>query len=312
MSDKSVSKRKSNFLPVSEIPGLIKDTFVEFFQKEGLFHGAALAYYTIFALVPLLYLCLSYFGRIIGQELMLDIISDLLQNKVGIQDISGIMEFMKDVDFEKGNIFLELISVVVLLLVCSAFVVSLKYSINEFFDVHVKFASKKQALIKTVVFRLLSIAFVGIITFFVIAIYFAQTVMIAVSDKFFEENEAINWFFDAVVQHGLALFSNLIIFMLIFKYLHDGFVSWKLAMGGALVTAVLLYLGQLLIKFYLFNYFYLASGGFAGTLFIMLAWVYYSSQIIFFGAKFTNVYARKIGKPIQAKAGVAKSDPLIQ
>jgi membrane protein len=88
---------------------------------------------------------------------------------------------------------------------------------------------------------------------------------------------------------------------LVFKYVHDGIVKWRLAFRGALLTGTLLYLGQLLIKYYLFNYFFAANGGIAGTFFIILAWVYYSSQIIFYGAKFTAVYAKLIGQPIQFK-----------
>jgi membrane protein len=78
-------------------------------------------------------------------------------------------------------------------------------------------------------------------------------------------------------------------------------VQWKIAIGGAVITAIMLYIGQLLIKYYLFNYFFGASAGIAGSLFIILAWIYYSSQIIFFGAKFTAVYARKVGRPIHFK-----------
>ncbi|MBI3240218.1 MAG: YihY/virulence factor BrkB family protein, partial [Flavobacteriia bacterium] len=87
-------------------------------------------------------------------------------------------------------------------------------------------------------------------------------------------------------------------FTIIFKYLNDGRVEWKLAISGALVTAILLYMGQLLIKYYLKNYFFGSSIGLPGTILVMLAWMYYSSQIIFLGAKFTKVYATKVGRPI--------------
>jgi membrane protein len=72
-------------------------------------------------------------------------------------------------------------------------------------------------------------------------------------------------------------------------------------MAGATATALLLYLGQLLIKYYLTNYFFAAEGGIAGTIFVLLAWVYYSAQIIFLGAKFTAVYATMVGSPIHLK-----------
>ena len=75
----------------------------------------------------------------------------------------------------------------------------------------------------------------------------------------------------------------------------------KLAAAGALITASLLYIGQLLIKYYLTHYFFARDTGIAGTLLVLLTWVYYTSQIIFFGAKFIAVYAKISGKPIKVK-----------
>jgi membrane protein len=68
-----------------------------------------------------------------------------------------------------------------------------------------------------------------------------------------------------------------------------------------LLTAFLLYFGQLLIKYYLGNFFFAKDGGIAGTMLVMLTWMYYSSQIIFFGAKFTAVYGKMVGKTIHAR-----------
>ena len=302
MSEKSVSKRKSNRIELKEIPGLVKDSFVEFFGEEGLFHGAALAYYTVFAMVPLLYLCIVYFGKIIGQAVMLEVIEDVLINQVGIQDVSGIMEFLKQLNFEKGNFFMEMIGIIVLLVTSSAFIVCLKQSINDFFDLEINFSTRKKRIVKNLLFRLISMALVAALTVFIILFYFAQTVVMSLSDSVFDNYALLDFVFSNVLKHGLAIFSNAVIFTMVFKYVHDGYVKWKLAIGGAIVTAVLLYIGQLIIKYYLFHYFFGSqSGGIAGTLFILLAWVYYSSQIIFFGAKFTAVYARRVGKPIQFK-----------
>ncbi len=302
MSNSSGSKRKSDYLPWREIPSLIKETFKGFFEEKSLFHGAALAYYTVFAMVPLIYLCIVYFGKIIGQKVMLVIIEDLLRNKVGIQDVSGMMEFVSQLDFEKTNFFMEMVGIGVLLVASSAFVVCLRHSINDFFDLEINYTSKKKKLVKNIVFRAVSLGLVAFSAILVIVFYFAQTILISVSSDFFNNLHIVDIVLSNLLRHGLSIFSNALLFTMIFKYVHDGFVKWKLAFGGALVTSILLYVGQLFIKYYLFNYFFGSqSGGVAGTLFILLAFVYYSSQIIFFGAKFTAVYAKKIGKPIHFK-----------
>jgi membrane protein len=300
MSTESQSKRKSDRLPLKEVPGLIKDSFLEFFEEDGLFHGAALAYYTVFAMVPLLYLCIVYFGKVIGHDVMLQIIEDLLRNKVGIEDVTGIMQFLKQLNFQKGNFFMEMVGIIVLLVTSSAFIVCLKRSINDFFDLHINYSSKKRKIYKNVLFRLISLAMVAAITVLVILFYFAQAIVMSMSDEVLQNYHWLDVIISAILRHGLAIVSNAFLFTMVFKYVHDGYVKWKLAIGGALLTSVLLYLGQLFIKYYLFNFFFGAkSGGIAGTLFILLAWVYYSSQIIFFGAKFTAVYAKKVGKPIR-------------
>jgi membrane protein len=289
-------------LPWREIPSLIKETFKGFFEEKSLFHGAALAYYTVFAMVPLLYLCIVYFGKIIGQKVMLVIIEDLLRNKVGLQDVNGMMDFVSQLDFEKTNFFMELVGLVVLLVASSAFVVCLRHSINDFFDLEINYSSKKKKIVKNIIFRAVSLGLVAFSAVLVIVFYFAQTILISISSDFFNNHHIVDILLSNLLRHGLAILSNALLFTMIFKYVHDGFVKWKLAFGGALVTSILLYVGQLFIKYYLFNYFFGSqSGGVAGTLFILLAFVYYSSQIIFFGAKFTAVYARKIGKPIHFK-----------
>jgi membrane protein len=102
-----------------------------------------------------------------------------------------------------------------------------------------------------------------------------------------------------LIQYVISILSNAIIFTLIFKYIHDGKVEFRLAIRGAIVTSILLFFSQLLIKYYLQNYFSLGNLGIVGSLFIFLAWVNYSAQIVFFGARFTQMLGEKIGAPIK-------------
>jgi membrane protein len=301
MSPESPSSKSFRHLKLNDVWVLIKDAFKGFLEEKGLHHGAALAYYALFALVPLLYLSVTYVGRLIGQDVMIRVIGDVLKNKVGISDVKGILEFLNSLDFEKSNFFLELTSVIALLIACSAFLVCLKNSINAFFGIEVNFASNRKKIVRSILFRLLSIVGVTLFTGFIVSLYFAHTIVISFGHHMFDQKEWLSILFFNIANHGFSLLSNFFIFSIVFKYVHDGTVSWKLAIGGAMVTSVMLYVGQLLIKYYLFHFFFAASGGLAGTLFILLAWVYYSSQIIFFGAKFTAAYAKYMGRPIEFK-----------
>jgi membrane protein len=121
------------------------------------------------------------------------------------------------------------------------------------------------------------------------------------SNELFSNASDVQRIFLFLTEHISIILVNFLLFTFIFKYLHDGYLKWKFAFGGSLFTAILLYLGQLLINYYLTNYFFAANSGIAGTLLAILTWIFYTSQIIFLGATFTAGYAKFVGKPIIPK-----------
>ena len=278
---------------------VFKDSIVGYFSEGAFFHGAALAYYTLFSFVPIVFLSTSIFGRVVGKENMQTIIIDLLQNQIGISDTKGLIDFLNSLNFDKPNLFLEIISIGILLYGCSAFLVSLKRSINEFFDISKKKRHEENIIMDIIGFRFLSVAYLAIFAFIIILLYFLQGFIFYAFTNYLHYKNGFVDFTLVFFQHLISIFSNILIFTIVFKYIHDGFVPIKLAIKGAFVTSVLLFLSQLLIKYYLHNYFFLGNMGIAGSLFIFLAWVHYSAQIVFFGAKFTAVLAERDGIKIK-------------
>ena len=298
-SDTSDLPQKNNKRPWYAILGVFKDSIIGYFSEGAFFHGAALAYYTLFAFIPIVYLSTSIFGRLVGKENMQTIIIDLLQNQIGISDTKGIMEFLNSVNFDKPSLLLEIVSIGILLYGCSAFLVSLKRSINEFFNINKKKRKEENILMSIIGFRFLSVAFLALFAFIIILFYFMQVFIFSALTNWFHYK---NGFVDLTIeflQHLISIFSNILIFTIIFKYIHDGFVPLKLAVKGAFTTSVLLFLSQVLIQYYLHNYFLLGNIGIAGSLFFFLAWVNYSAHIVFFGAKFTAVLAEHEGIKIK-------------
>ena len=278
---------------------IVKESVVEYIEEGAFFHGAALSYYTLFALVPIIFLTISTFGRIVGSERMLIIINDVFKNNVGIQDTSSFMSYLQSMHLDKNGLLIEVVGFILLMYTCSAFLVSLKRSINDFFEIKVK-RREKQNIIKSVIgFRFVSILFLAFFAFIIILFYFLQIFILSfMESNIFNDNNLLDWTY-TLLNHIFSIASNMLIFIMIFKYLHDGKISWNLAFRGALLTAVILYASQLLIKFYLQNYFFMGKSGIASSLFILLAWVNYSAQIVFFGAKYTYVLGKHIGDPIQ-------------
>jgi len=301
MPSKFVGKNR-DLLPWNRVPELLKDTFTGFVDQKAMFHGAALAYYTVLALVPMIYLSFSFLGRILGDETINEILKALFESRIGFMDSDTILDLASEFKVENQSIVFQIFGVLALLMVSSALIVFFKHSINTFYNIQVKYDNRKKKLVKNILFRLISMGLIALITILVILFYFSQAFFISMIDQFFSMKETFEIIFIEFIKHLFSLVMNILIFLFVFKYLHDGFVKWKLAFFGAVATGILLYFGQLLINYYLLNFFFGAkSGGVAGILFILLAYVYYSSQIIFFGAKFIAVYAEKVGKPIKFK-----------
>ena len=278
---------------------IIKRTFLEFFRENSLMHGAALAYYSLLALIPILYLAFTYAGSLLGQDTIIEITTNTLGVYIGVQDISGILDFLNNIDLTNESKLLQIVGIVALMFSASAIMNSMKKSINVFYKVNMLKLRKRKMIFRSVLSRLISMTFIVGVAILVMALYFLETVFLTFGDNLFENADFLSWLFSGIVRHGAPILLNLVIFTFIFKYLHDGIVSWAMALRGSALTSVFLYFGQLIIKYYLVNYFFAFESGVGGTLLIVLVWVYYSSQIIFFGAKYIAVRTTYYGGEIK-------------
>jgi membrane protein len=272
----------------------------DYVQQGAFHHGAALAYYTLFAFIPILYLTTSIYGRIIGAKNMRVIVTDLLHDGLGLSDSASILQLVDTMSLEKPSFFLELVSIGVLLYTCSAFMLSLKRSLNEFFNVTKKNRQESNLFMELIGFRFVSVLMLAVFALVVILFYFAQVFVFSALNSWIHWHNGFIDFSFKLLQIGLTLLSNVLIFSLIFKYMHDAKVSWKVALKGAILTAILLYFSQWIISYYLQHFFMLGQLGIANSIFMMLAWVHYSAQIIFLGAKFTYQVGKATGDRISS------------
>jgi membrane protein len=275
---------------------------LSFFQERAFFHGAALSYYALFSMFPLLFLIVSFLGRILGEDFILKMIKNFLLENVGLSNVDEIMAVVGTYNLDRGNIFLEIIGIVFVLIASSAFLTSLRNSINEFYNIEKTVHKGRKAIQVNIFERLVSLVFLAVFASVFLIIYMFHSVGFTLIHSWLDSSTDIQVFILRVMDFSFSILLNYIIFLLIFKFLHNGLVTWRVASMGAIVTAVLLFLGQLLIKYYLLNMFVLGTAGIAGSLFIFMAWVHYSSQIIFVGAKFTFTFSKKMGCPILSKS----------
>lgn len=285
---------------ITSIGKMAKESFELFFKRDSFTHGAALAYYAIFALVPIIYLAITSFGAIVGQDRVIEIVGYLMETNMGIENISVFTDLMYQWDIGGGgNLTLRIVGIVVLIFTSTAMFNSLKNSLNTFFDIEP--IKHYNVVLENIITRLISFGILALFGLIIILIYFGQTVLMALSSKIFDRSTLVGEIYYFLVEHFSVLFVNVVLFTIIFKYLHDGKMKWKLAIGGAVFTGTLLYLGQLVVNYYLSNYFFAANSGIAGTLLALLTWIFYTSQIIFLGATFTSVFAKTVGSPIEPK-----------
>jgi|GEM_PF-157463 len=303
MSQDLTSKKKektAKILSWRQIWILTKTTLTEYFSEASFRHAAALAYYTIFSIIPMIYLGVYFFGRFIGNEEAHLMISTFLKDYIGMDDVSGLMDFLKSYDVEKRNTVMEFVGIITLFFSSSAFVVSLQKSINDFLDIEVVEAPVKKMILRTLISRLLAIAFIGAFGVIIIVVYISQTVLISFGKEVLT-NPTMQFLFNNGLAHFASIATNFLVFTFMFKYIHDAIVKWKAAMAGALITSILVYLGQILIQYYLNNFFFAANGGVVGSLFAVLAWIFYTGLILFLGAKYVKVYSIMAGIPVEAK-----------
>lgn len=283
---------------VKEKISLVKTVFKEFFQERSFLYGAALAYYALLAIVPTLYLAVTFYGQIVGHDTMVEIISTFLNEQVGIRNPEALLSFLDEVDLSERNTVMTVFGIIALMFSTTAIISSLRKSINEFYDLEKWKVGTRRRIVRGLLFRLLSMLFVLGVTTLIVVVYFAETVIFSMGNDVFNNTGWVGEAGLVILRNGMLLLVNWVILFFIFQFLHDGKVHWRRSLEGALLTSVMLYIGQLVIQFYLRHYFFAASGGVAGTPLILLVWVYYSSQIIFLGAKFIAVRSRMKGRQI--------------
>jgi membrane protein len=276
---------------------LFKTSFTEFFRDKSFIHGASLAYFTLVALVPLVYIAYATIGRVFGQEKLIQIIAEAARTHVGIEDIDWLIILLGRLNVGSGSLPLEIAGFFLLGFSASAIFNSMRTSLNTFFGIHTW--EIKLGFWDRVKARLGSFLLLTLVGLVFILIYFLETAFVAFgSEVIGDESEGK---LHILATHLGSVISNSAIFFLVFKFLHDGFVHWKIAVRGAIFTGTMLFIGQWLIKYYLTHYFFAAGGGVAGTIFVLMVWVFYSAQIIFLGAKVTKVYADMLNMPIHSR-----------
>jgi membrane protein len=274
---------------------LLKETVDEWNKDKVSRLAAALAYYTVFSLSPLLIIAIAIAGAIFGEEAARGEIVGQIQGLVGKDGAEFIQTAIESAAKpQEGGGLASAISVVVLLFGASGVFVELQDALNTIWEVKPNPKAGAGAFIRT---RFLSFSMVLGIGFLLLVSLLLSAGLSGVVSYLGALFPVISSLLQ-VANFVLGFIITTILFGLIYKFLPDVKITWKDVLIGAAITSLLFSIGRFGLGLYLGNSSFGSTYGAAGSLVIILAWVYYAAQILFFGAEFTQVYARRYGSQI--------------
>lgn len=270
--------------------------FSEFGESDPIIYAGAIAFFTIFAMPAILVLIIMTSGNIFGEEAITGELSNQVENMIGQKGADQVENIVENARRSESGFLATIISIITLIIAATTVFTILQTALNKIW--HVKPNPKKewQKMLKD---RAVSFAIVISLGFLLAVTLALDTFISAFAD--FIENRLLGlsiyvvWLINFALSFGLLT----LIFAAIFKILPDAKIRWKDVWVGAIITALLFVAGKFLISFFIGNSAITTSYGAAGSVIVILLWVYFSTIIVLLGAEITQVYAREAGQNIE-------------
>ncbi len=274
---------------------LLKDAGAGFSRHKVLKLSASLAFYTIFSIGPMSLVIIFFANLFWGHQAIEGKIYSQIAGMVGDGAAHQIQDIIKNASIT-GNNFTAVVGFVTLVIAATTAFIEMQDSINMIWNLKVKKNTGWKLMVKN---RLLSFSIVAGLGFFLLVSLVINALLEGFMGKLQERFPQVSVVFIYVFNLLLTLIVVAGLFAIIFKVLPDALIKWKDVAAGALFAAVLFMLGKFCITFYISKSNMGSTYGTAGSLVVLLLWIYYSSVILYFGAEFTKAYAIKYGSEIK-------------
>lgn len=268
----------------------------EFVEDNVVKLSASLAYYTVFAIGPLLLVVISLAGLFFEQNDVTGKVYFQIRSLVGAEGADQILSIINNMQQENTAAKFSVIGVIILLFGATGVFADIQDSINYIWSIKAK---PKKGWLKFLKNRLLSFSLVIGIGFLMMVTLTINTLTTALTDRLQQIFDDVAVIFFQVFNVVILYVIITCLFAIIYKVLPDAKIRWKDAMVGAGFTGFLFLIGKFLIGFYLGNSDISSTYGAAASIIIILSWVYYTAIILYFGAEFTKVYALNMGGGIE-------------
>jgi membrane protein len=274
---------------------LLKQTYNDWSEDKAPRLGAALAYYTVFSLAPLLVIALAIAGLVWGDEAAQGGLREELNTLIGEKPAGAIEGLVAQAQKPALGTIAGVLATLALLFGASGLFGQLKDALNTIWEVEPKPGRGIWATVKERFFSFTMVLGTG----FMLLVSLVLTTAVSAAGNWAGNLLSISEGVLHAANAVLAFLMVTLLFALIFKLLPDVVIAWRDVWIGAVFTAVLFTVGKYLIGLYLANASMESTYGAAGSLVVLMLWVYYSSQILFLGAEFTQAYARMYGSRIR-------------
>lgn len=285
-----------NKLTVKGIWQVLKHSGTGFMKDKVPKLSSSLAFYTIFSLGPMLIVVIYLSDLFWGQEAIEGMVYGQISKLVGHKAALQIQEIIKNAAISGNNTFNATVGFITLIIGATTVFAEIQDSINTIWKLKVKAEKGWITILKN---RLLSFSLVVSLAFLLLVSLIINGLVEGFMDKLQEIFPQITIILVYIVNQVLILLITSSLFAIIFKVLPDAVIRWKDVAVGAIVTAVLFMAGRLAISVYIGRSNFGSAYGAAGSLVVLLLWIYFSSIILYFGAEFTKAYAVKYGNEIK-------------
>ncbi len=282
--------------PLKKIFLYFRQVFKEFSADNIFKYSASLAYYTVFSIAPLLVMVSTLSGIFFGKEAVNGEIYKQLKQLIGSDAALQIQDIIKNIHLTGNNFFATIVSIIILLIGATSIFGEVQDSLNKIWGLRIK---TKKIWWKLILTRLLSFSLIVSIGFIMMVSLILNALVSAFGNFLSRYIRNFSIYF---IEGSEAILSFIVIsflFSLMFKLLPDAKIRWKEVLVGGLVTAIFFTLGKFAIGFYLGKSNLSTLYGAAGSIIVIMVWVYYSSIILYLGAEFTKVHANLYGRKIQ-------------
>jgi membrane protein len=275
---------------------LFKQAGKQFSQDDTWTLGAALSYYTVFSIAPVLVIVISLAGLIFGKDAVTGQVYRQVSQFIGSDGAAQLQSIVAHAYKPHESIIATIIGVVVLIFGATTVFYQLQSALNKIWEVK---PEPKQGFVMYLKDRVLSFGLIIVIGFLLLVSLVINAMMVALTSWLTHFLPTYSVYLLDAVNIVLSLGIITLLFAMIYRYLPDAIVRWRDVWIGAAFTAFLFMIGHFLISWYLGKSNIASTYGAAGSVVLILTWVSYSSQILFFGAEFTQVYATRYGQAIR-------------